>query len=490
MERVTKSFPGTVALDNVDFSVYAGEIHALLGENGAGKSTLIKSLAGLYPADSGTIVLRGERYEADRGRIAFIHQDLGLFPAYSVAENIAIVAGYGRGSGPLISWGSTEARARQLLASMGSGVDPAAPVASLSSAERSIVAIARALAVEADVLILDEPTATLPEPDVRRLFDVLHELRSRGMGIVFVTHRLDEVFRIADRVTVLRDGKRVWTGPIGSTDPGDLVRHIVGRDLTEVFVAPPEPSPETILEVSSLRVGLVGPVSFSLRRGEVLGLVGLRGAGQDKIGRALFGAAGQERIDGQIFLLGRAYVPSDPAVATQRGLGFVSSRRAEEGIAGPLTVRENLYPNPEPGRDRRFFIDPDVEKRRAYDVLNRFDVRPRDPERPVETLSGGNQQKVILARWLEAHARVLILEEPTFGVDIGAKAEIYRVIDRFVEQGNGVLLLSSDFEEVAGVAHRALVFYRGRIVAELARPDLSMARLTRHATGVEAAITG
>lgn len=484
VKGLVKEFPGTVALDRVDFDLKAGEIHALVGENGAGKSTLIKILAGVYPADSGSILLRGERYApGTEHRIAFIHQDLGLFAPYTVAENIAIVAGYPRPRG-LIAWGQVRERARQLLFSMGSTVDPDERVAALTSAERSIVAIARALAVQADVLVLDEPTASLPETDVRRLFDILRTLRDRGMGIIFVSHRLDEVFRIADRVTVLRDGRRIVTQPVAETTPSGLIQNIVGRELSRLFVTPPLPSPEPALEVQDLRVGPVGPVTFSVRRGEILGLVGLRGAGQDVVGRAVFGETGDWRASGTIRIGGQSTALRGPSDALRAGVGFVSSKRAEESIAGRLTVRENVYPRPSgDGGSAVTLLRPGAERRRVKAALDRFDIRPRDPERPVETLSGGNQQKTVLARWLEAGSRLLVLEEPTFGVDIGAKAEIYAILGEHAARGDAILLVSSDFEEVAGMSHRALVFRRGKVVGEVPKDRLAIAHLTELASG-------
>jgi ribose transport system ATP-binding protein len=481
---LTKRFPGTLALDEVDFEVRAGEIHALVGENGAGKSTLIKILAGVHRADAGSIELRGRPHDPGTGHhVAFIHQDLGLFAQFSVAENIALVAGYEMPRG-LISWPRGRERARRVLASMGSEVDVEENVAALTSAERSIVAIARALAVEADVLVLDEPTASLPETDVRRLFDILRGLKELGMGIVFVSHRLDEVFRLADRVTVLRDGRRIKTAAVAETQPSELVADIVGRELADMFITPPEPGEEIVLELTDLEVGPVGPISLTLRAGEILGLVGLRGAGQDLVGRAIFGEAGDFGVRGAIRVMRHPLRAGSPAEAMAHGVAFVSSKRQEEGVAGSLTVRENIYPNAVmQGRRVTSYQRPSEERSRVRGVMERFDVRPRDPERAIGTLSGGNQQKSILARWLEASSGLLILEEPTFGVDVGARAEIYRILGRYVENGNAVLLVSSDLEEVAGISHRALVFRRGSVVAEVPRDELSVLRLTELATG-------
>lgn len=482
---VTKTFPGTVALDHVDFDVRAGEIHALVGENGAGKSTLIKILSGLYSPEDGSILCKGEPYNPSSDRIAFIHQDLGLFAQYSVAENIALVAGYPMRR-RLISWQDTNSRAERILSSMGSNIDPEEIVQNLTSADCSIVAIARALAVDADVLVLDEPTASLPESDVGRLFGILAELRDRGHGIVFVSHRLDEVFRIADRVTVLRDGRRILTERVCDTTPGRLVFDIVGRELSAMFLDPVPPRSEVALELKDLMVGSVGPVNLQLQQGEVVGLVGLRGAGHSLVGRSIFGDAAGSSATGLVKVGGVVVRNHAPAQAMRAGVAFVSSKRAEEGIAGSLTVQENVFPDPAGSARSRFGgIRPKRERELAGQVLARYDVRPRDPLRAAGTLSGGNQQKVLLARWLERRSEVLVLEDPTFGVDVGAKVEIYRILAEQLAFGRGILLVSSDFEEVAGICHRAFVFRRGRVIAEVPRRELSTARLTELASGAD-----
>ena len=485
--RLTKRFAGTLALDHVDFSLRRGEIHALLGANGAGKSTLIKILAGVYAADGGEVLMHGASVDPARQRlpISFIHQDLGLVESMTVAENIAITAGYARSRG-LISWPGTTRAASHALEAMGSGVDPLTQVAGLPAAERSIVAIARALVVEADVLVLDEPTAALPEPDVVRLHAVLHRLRDSGMGIIYVTHRLDEVVRLADRVTVLRDGRRVSSKAVCDTNSRDLVFDIVGKALADVVAGPRPERAETILSVAQMTAQRAGPVSFAVKAGELLGLVGLRGAGHDVIGRGL---AGDTTItSGRVELNGADFAPRHPKDAIARRVGFISSKRAQEGMASGLSVRENVYMNPvAAGRKLLQPIRPEQERNGCEDVLEQFSVVPRDPERVVATLSGGNQQKVIVARWMETNARLLILEEPTFGVDVGSKAEIYRHLRRALDNGAAGLLVSSDFEEVAGIAHRALVFNRGRICAEVMQADLSVERLTALASGASEA---
>ncbi|MFO1057147.1 MAG: sugar ABC transporter ATP-binding protein [Dongiaceae bacterium] len=480
---LTKRFAGTLALDAVDFSLSSGEVHALLGENGAGKSTLIKVLAGVHRADGGTIRLDGRIVDpaAESLPISFIHQDLGLVDSMTVAENVAILTGYPRRGG-LISWRRARAAAAEALRRMGGGIDPAARVGRLPAAEKSIVAIARAMAVPCRVLVLDEPTAALPESDVARLLEALHRLRQGGLGIVYVSHRLDEVFRVADRVTVLRDGRRVASDRVADTSPAALVRSIVGRSLAELFVKPPPPAAETLLSVEGLVAGPAGPVSFTVAAGEIVGLVGLRGAGHDAVGRAVFGDL--RIVAGRVSLAGRPLAVRRPRDAIARDIAFVSSKRGEESLAPGLTVRENLYMNPTvTGTGLLQPIGPAGERRRAQAALRRFRVRPPEPERPVLTLSGGNQQKVVLARWMEAGSRLLILEEPTFGVDVGSKAEIYQLLQGALDLGAAVLLISSDFEEVAGICHRALIFDRGRVAAELARADLTIPRLTALAAG-------
>jgi len=484
---LTKRFTGTLALDSVDFDVQAGEVHALLGENGAGKSTLIKILAGVHQADSGTVSFRGTIANPSSSHlpITFIHQDLGLVDTMSVAENVALTTGYPRSNG-IISWRAARAAAAAALERMGGGVDPEARVGDLPAAEKQIVAIARAIAVKSDLLVLDEPTAALPEVDVARLHDVLNRLRAGGIGIIYVTHRLDEVFRIADRVTVLRDGRRVRSSTIAETTPASLVQDIVGRSLSELFVRPTKASgaARTFLSVSDLVSGDVGPVSFDVAEGEVLGLVGLRGAGHRTIGRALFG---DEKIDsGSVTVGDQSYSAKSPYDAIARGIGFISSKRGEESLAPSMTVRENLFINPVmAGTAIAQPISPSKEHERSAQILNRYTVRPRDPERVISTLSGGNQQKVVVARWMEAGSRLLILEEPTYGVDVGSKADIYQLLETSLENGLAVLLISSDFEEVSGICHRALIFDRGRVTAELGSADLSLPRLTALASGAE-----
>ncbi len=489
LRGIVKQFTGTLALDHVDLDVRAGEIHALLGQNGAGKSTLIKILAGLYPPTEGQVRWRGR--DAVPGSadlpITFIHQDLGLVDTMTVAENVALATGYRKRRG-LIDWRAAARAARDSLDLMGSRIDPEARVGTLSAADKSIVAIARALARRCDVLVLDEPTAALPAADVDLLLDTLVRLKASGIGLLYVTHRLDEVYRIADRLTVLRDGRLIATRAVCETPQDHLVDWIVGGALAQTTFAAARPADEILLALDSVTVdqddgaGRVGPVTLAIRRGETLGLVGLRGAGHHALGRALFGAVPVQA--GRITFQGREIAVREPSDAIRAGIGFVSSRRGEESLAGRLSVLENLYVNSRTrGVSPLRLVGRTRETGTARKALARFSVRPPDPAPPIATLSGGNQQKVVVARWMESEVDLLILEEPTIGVDVGSKAEIYRDIDLAHARGRAVLIISSDFEEIEKVCHRALVFNRGIVSAEMERGRITVARLTAAAAG-------
>ena len=360
---------------------------------------------------------------------------------------------------------------------MGGGVDPNARVGDLPAAEKSIVAIARAMAVRCELLVLDEPTAALPETDVARLLAVLRRLRARGIGIVYVTHRLDEVFRFADRVTVLRDGRRVTTEAVADTNPTALIFHIVGRSLADLFVKPPASAAGTLCR----------PAGRRRRRSGLLRGGGGRDRRPGRLARrrppSSGGRSSATSRSRPARCRCRGPLPVKAPRDAMRRIGFVSSKRGEESLAPNLTVRENLFINPVITGGR--VLPPSVrpEQARCLRVLHRFSVRPPEPERVIATLSGGNQQKVVVARWLEAGSRLLVLEEPTFGVDVGSKAEIYQLLQQALDGGLAVLLISSDFEEVAGICHRALIFDRGRVAAELARAELSLAHLTALAAG-------
>ncbi|MFF3914192.1 sugar ABC transporter ATP-binding protein [Streptomyces sp. NPDC001852] len=486
---LAKRFGGTRALDGVDLDVHAGSVLALLGPNGAGKSTLIKVLAGVHRADAGRITVDGHPLgsPAASRRMSFIHQDLGLVEWMTVAENIALSTGYPRRAG-LISWRRTRERCTGALRLVAGHLDPDAPIAQLAPAERSLVAIARALAARSHLIVLDEPTARLPASDCARLFRVLHTLRDRGHGVLYVSHRLDEVYEVADAFAVLRDGRLVSHGPLAGHGADRLVRDIVGEEPIRHRPAAVPAGGPAVLSLDGARTAGTGPVDLALGAGEVLGLVGLSGAGHTDLGRALAGT--RPFLAGRVLLDGRPYRPRTVADAVRLGVGLVPGDRLGEGCAAALTVRENLLANPRAeGVGALHWIAPRRERAEAARLIERFSVRPRDSEAPLATLSGGNQQKVMIGRWLRVGLRLLILEEPTASVDIGAKAALYRLLDEALAGGLAVLLVSTDFEEVAGVCRRALVFVRGSVTAELSGPGLTAAGLTRAASAMPASGT-
>ncbi len=492
-EDVAKAFGGTQALRGVSFDVARGEIVALLGENGAGKSTLIKILGGIHKADAGQVLVDGVPYQhAAKGgdqKIAFIHQDLGLIEWMTVTENVGLAGGFAR-SGPLgalgvIDWAGAARIAREALALVGCDIDPETRIQALSRTEKSLVAIARALAARCDFLVLDEPTASLPADEVERLFAAMRGLKARNVGMVYVSHRLDEIFKVADRVVVLRDGLKVAEDQVADTTADGLVSKIVGRSTFEAFERTQRRPGKVRVSATAISTPRAGPVDFEIFEGELLGLVGLRGAGQEEIGRALFGAMSHS---GTVTVDGRPLDLSSPYAALQQGVGLMARDRAEESVAPSLSVRENVYLNPAAAKRGLFAVlSPRREAERAAVLGRSVNLRPNEPELAVEGLSGGNQQKVVVGRWLATQRRLLVAEDPTAGVDIGAKAEIYGLIARSLAEGLAVVVISTDFEEVANICHRALVFNRGRITGELIGPALTIEALISAASASEAA---
>ena len=486
-DSISKSFGGTEALRGVSLHVDKGEIVALLGENGAGKSTLIKVLGGIYQADAGTVYIDNEPYSHAPGRVnerqavAFIHQDLGLIEWMTIAENMALAQGYTRRRG-LIDWRDAEIRAAEALARVGCDFDPTTRIADLSRTEKSLVAIARALAVECDFLVLDEPTASLPANEVERLFAALRPLRDKGVGMIYVSHRLDEIFKIADRVAVLRDGLMVGLRDVDHCSPEELVNMIVGRRTRE-FARPAADAGAPILTVAGLTTEKAGPVDFEVSKGELVGLVGLRGAGHEEIGRALFGDLAHT---GTVALEGETPDLASPQTAVQSGVGLVARDRVVESIAPALTIRENAHLNPATtGRTLFSFMGTQKEAELTTTLGDSLGLSPNDPTLAIEQLSGGNQQKVVVGRWLSTNRRLLIAEDPTAGVDVGAKAQIYALLFDALSSGMGVVVVSTDFEEVAAICHRAIVFSRGKVVAELSGVGLSTESLIQTASAGE-----
>ncbi|MEM7472093.1 MAG: sugar ABC transporter ATP-binding protein [Pseudomonadota bacterium] len=483
-DGVDKHFGGTYALKDVSLSVGRGEIVALLGENGAGKSTLIKVLGGIHQPDAGRVMIDGEPYQhrpagfGDRQKVAFIHQDLGLIEWMTVAENISLALGFSRKNG-LIKWADVERFAQEALNKVDCDFDPMTRVEDLSRTEKSLVAIARALAVDSEFLVLDEPTASLPADEVERLFAALRPLRDRGVGMIYVSHRLDEIFQISDRVAVLRDGEMVGVRSIGHTTPEELVQKIVGRKTRDTVKINAEPGTD-ILTLKDFRVAGMGPLDFTLKRNEIVGLVGLRGAGHETISRALFGL---EAHSGTVTLAQSTPDLSTPQTALKAGIGLVAKDRTEESVAMSLSIRENTFLNPDGiGRKLLSMLSPQKEAEQAAIIGAELGLSPNDPSLAIEALSGGNQQKVVIGRWLATNRKLLLCEDPTAGVDVGAKAEIYALLNRALAGGVGIIVVSTDFEEIATICHRAIVFSQGAIVDELTGTRLTTENLIQSAS--------
>ncbi|MBU2868009.1 sugar ABC transporter ATP-binding protein [Pacificibacter marinus] len=483
-DGIKKHFGGTYALRDVSLNIERGEIVALLGENGAGKSTLIKILGGIHKADEGRVMINGAPYEhrpggfGERQSVAFIHQDLGMIEWMTVAENIALALGYSQKSG-LINWREVNDFAAKALTKVGCDFDPTTRVQDLTRTEKSLVAIARALAVDCDFLVLDEPTASLPADEVEGLFKALRPLKEQGVGMIYVSHRLDEIFQIADRVAVLRDGEMVGLRSIDHTTPEELVYMIVGRKTRQVMKVNRDLG-APILKVEAMQVEAAGPVDFDLRGNEILGLVGLRGAGHESVSRALFGA---EPFEGDVTLLGETPDLTSTITALASGIGLVARDRTEESVAMPLTLRENTFLNPGAvGRSLFSFLSPRAETALAEKIGEDVALSPNDQSMAIESLSGGNQQKVVMGRWLETKRKLLICEDPTAGVDVGAKAEIYALLNRAMQEGVGIVIVSTDFEEIAAVCHRAIVFSQGKIAEQLSGAELTTENLIQAAS--------
>ena len=485
---VNKRFGGTQAVANITLDVRAGEILALLGENGAGKSTLIKLLAGIYPIDSGEILFEGKPQSQWRSKdrskqpLAFIHQDLGLVEWMTVSENVALGMGYAKSFG-LIDWKVTDAQARRVMQRVGCDIDPSRRIFSLTRAEKSLLAIGRALEVQAKVLVLDEPSASLPMADVERLFGVLRELRQQGMAMVYVSHRLDEVMAISDRAAVMRDGKLVDVKQTAQTSTHELVHLIVGKSLSRtVRKAQSVGTGATVLELQGAASGNAGPLDFAVCKGEVLGLIGLRGAGHEAISRAIFG---REPLSAGVMKLGgQAVVFKTSADAIAAGIAYVASERLDENLAPSMSVLENLFPNPRLNGERGLAFDRrQREGQSAMRLIKLFDVNPPAPQAQVQQLSGGNQQKVVLARWFNLNKELVVLEEPTAGVDVGAKRQIYEIVRECADAGTAIAIVSTDFEEVATVCTRVLVFRNGLITAELKGDAITVQNLLTLAAG-------
>ncbi|MFS0726912.1 sugar ABC transporter ATP-binding protein [Paenibacillus sp. 1P07SE] len=487
MEGISKEFPGVKALSDVRFELYPGEVHALMGENGAGKSTLMKILSGVYAPTAGAIRLNGQEVafsnplEAQRQGVSIIHQEFNLFTNLSAAENIYIdrpemVGRFGR-----IQWSKMAREAQRLVDSIGGGeIDVRQEVRHLGVHSQQVVEIAKALSFQADVLIMDEPSAALPENEVKKMFDVVKRLRDQGVAIVYVSHRMKEIFEIADKVTVLRDGAWIDTRPIGEVTEQQLIHMMVGKEVSRLYPdREQKPGDEIMLEVKGLSLDSTHHVSFKLHKGEILGLFGIPGSGTHTIAERLFGLRSGT---GEIIVSGIPASIRNPGDAKARRIAYVPPDRHRQGIIKPMTIRQNLTLPILPRLSKGVVIDEARVREMSSEYMESLRIKAPGDGQSVDYLSGGNQQKVVIGKWLATHPDILILEEPTRGVDVGAKAEIYAIIHRLAQEGLSILLISSEMPEVIGLSDRILVLHKGEIVHEFAHGEADQEQLLQRAS--------
>jgi D-xylose transport system ATP-binding protein len=496
MRSITKSFPGVKALDGVSFDLHEGEIHALVGENGAGKSTLIKILAGVYPHPEygGEIFLNGSERrfanvrDAELARIAVIYQELSLVKELSVSENIFL------GREPrrfgVINWERLYSGAQKLLDDLHLEIDPLTPVNNLGIGQQQLVEIAKALSHEARIVVLDEPTAALTDAEVETLFVILNKLRARGVAMIYISHKLDEVFRITDRVTVLRDGRTIGTSPTKELDEAGVIAKMVGREVGEIFPVSTHQRGEVVFEARNVTVEdpavpgklLVDRVGFTARKAEVLGIAGLMGSGRSELLMAIFGAH-SGRKSAEILIDNKPVQINQPADAIKRGIGFVTEDRKRYGLILDQTILKNMMLAGLRKLSGRFVTNEDAEAAAGERSARELRIKANSVLTIAGTLSGGNQQKVVLAKWLLTNPRVLFLDEPTRGIDVGAKQEIYAQINRLAESGLAIVLVSSELPEILGLSDRVIVLHEGRVTGEFTRSEATPEAVMSCATG-------
>ena len=485
LRGITKSFGGVRALRGADLDLISGQTTGLVGENGAGKSTLVKTLAGIHQPDDGSFELNGlpvsfrNPAESQHAGIAVIHQEPTLFPDLTVSENI-FMGRQPRRAG-IVAWGEMNSLARDILSTLDSRLSPSALVSSLSIAEQQIVDIAKALSQNARLLVMDEPTAALSGAEVTDLLRLVTQLNHAGVSVLYISHRLDEVLEVSHSLTVLRDGQTVASGEAAAYDEASLIAAMVGRELSEIYPAVSEPTGGDAIVVDSLsRIGEYKNVSFSVRAGEVLGFAGLIGAGRTEVARSLFGLS--RPTSGQVWIDGRPAKLRTPKQAMKAGIAYVPEDRRQHGLVLPFGIGANVSMASLGAFSRLGFISPRLERESALEYIRSLSIRASGPDQPAGTLSGGNQQKVVLAKWLRTKPKILILDEPTRGVDVGAKSEVYRIIAQLASQGLAVILISSELPEVLAMSNRVLVFREGRVTGELSRSEANQESVMTLAT--------
>ncbi|TML84302.1 MAG: sugar ABC transporter ATP-binding protein [Actinobacteria bacterium] len=490
LRAITKSYGGVHALADVSFAIRAGTVHALVGENGAGKSTLVKIITGVVEPDEGEVLIDGEpvwigdAQTAHKLGIVAMYQEPTVFPDLSVAENV-FAGRHPRSRMRTVDWGAMQSEAKRILRELGVDFGPDTPVRGLGVADRQLLEIAKALSTNARLLIMDEPTAALSPNEVDNLFVTVRKLRDRGVAVIYISHRLEEVGELADTVTVLRDGRHIDTRPARELSHGEIIRLMVGRSLDALFPKEDAEIGDVVLSAKGLtRRGIFADVSFELRRGEIVGLAGFVGAGRTEVAMSIFGV---DPLDaGRLEILGRPFRPRSPRAALHRGLAYLPEDRLHQGLVQPMSVSDNLSMAVLPGLTPGGFLRPRRERALARRFMEQLRIKARSPAQVVRSLSGGNQQKVVLGKWLAAEPRILILDEPTHGVDVGTKADVHRTISHLATQGLTILLISSELPEILGMSDRVLVMREGRLVAELSRDEATQERVIQAAAGVEA----
>ena len=489
MKNIAKSFSGTKVLKGVNLELGHGEILALLGENGAGKSTLMKILSGIYSKDSGEIYLDGELChfqnpkEAQNQGVAIIHQEMNLCNDLSVSENIFL--GREVMDGLRLNHKKMDEEAQKILDDLGISMKSTELAGNLKVSEQQMVEIAKALSQNAKVLIMDEPTSALSRKEIEDLFRVIRKLRDEGRGIIYISHRLDELRAIADKVCILRDGENIISGDLKDFSIDDIIRHMVGREIQDKFPRIQCEKGKEILRVESLNAGpKVRDISFSLYEGEILGIAGLMGAGRTEMTRALFGV--DEKTSGKIYLFGEEVKANTPKDSIELGMALIPEDRRKDGLCTDLSIRENIsLPNLDSMKNSLGVLSKDLELKISEDTIKSLNVKAQDREMISKNLSGGNQQKVVLGKWLIRNPKVILFDEPTRGIDIGAKVEIYQIMNELKKKGVGVLFISSEMEEVLGMSDRILIFCDGRITGELSREEANQENILKFATKYE-----
>ena len=464
LKQISKAFPGTQALAGVNFDLMPGEVHALIGENGAGKSTLIKIIAGIYQPDSGEIAINGQpvdfRSPSDslEHRIKVVYQELDLVDDLSIAENV-FLGNLPKKAFGMINWDELHAKTTQLLQDLGLNIDPTVPISTLTVAEQQLVEIARALSRQAQIIIMDEPTSALSQTEIENLFQVIKRLQERDVGIMYVSHKLDEIYEIANRVTVFRDGQHVVTKNVSETAHSDLVTWMVGREVKDLYPRTETHVGKVLLQVDNVSGGVIQNVSLNVRSGEIVAVFGLMGSGVHHLGRIIFGD--KPRL-GSVTIDGQAIKPNDPIDAINKGLGLLTENRKEDGVLLPRSVKENITLVSVNNFANFMVVNATQERAEASNIVEKLSIKTPNIQQRIRYLSGGNQQKSLIGRWMLEELKVLIFSEPTRGIDVGSKAEIYRLMDTMAHEGMGILVLSTELPEVLGIADRIIVIREGQ----------------------------